>query len=576
MIKTIIQLIVVSCAFKACLASGERDSNRLNQQIDQLFNRVISKDAAGCATGIFEGGEISYQGYFGMANTALKKKINATTQFRLASNSKQFTASIIALLAEKMLLSLDTPLSKYFPKFPSYANSITLLDLIQHTSGLRDYFVLSELAGIHPSESFSKDYALRILSKQKSTDFLPDSAFSYSNSGYILLEEIVERVTHKSFREVANELIFKPLSMSHSFFDDKSSPRSRNIAMGYLPDNNPYESTMDMGGAGGMVSTISDLAKWDNYFYQDLLSKHNPIIETLVTPGKLNTGVKHHYAFGLEILHHGPFEMQYHGGEMEGALTEFIRIPKKRLSIALLCNRSDIDSFALAMKLLNLKLPIAPKLALKHQLKELAYQSKFKDNAIDTQQYSGHYWDQSNFEPSQIIANNQELNLINSNGRSQKLLATALHQFKITNVPYKAMVYFSQLSSPMWNLKIDFDEGQLIRNLTQYKPADYSKNQLTSFIGDFYSEELDISYTVSLEDEQLQLSFAKLNNLNLSALMDNKFSYTAFYDTNTISFMHDSEKNVIGFVLDSPRAKGIYFQLTSRSAMPLAKPKKHI
>lgn len=146
--------------------------------------------------------------------------ITSKSVFYIASTSKQFTAASIVLLAQRGDISLDDDIRKYVPKIPQYERPITVRHLIHHISGLRDYFDLLSLAGGSFEESFSNEDGIEILSRQKAANFPPGEQHLYSNSGYMLLAEIVKRASGKSLREFAEVNIFRPFNMRDTFFDD--------------------------------------------------------------------------------------------------------------------------------------------------------------------------------------------------------------------------------------------------------------------------------------------------------------------------------------------------------------------
>lgn len=172
---------------EASFASG------LKADVDRVFAAWDKADSPGCALGIVHEGKLVYQKGYGQANLEQNIPINPSTVFYIASTSKQFTATSIALLAKQNKVSLDDDIRKYLPELPEYDSRITIRHLIHHTSGIPDYLELLGLAGERLDDVHGEEEILELLSRQKSLSFKPGDQFLYSNSGYFLLGVIVKR-----------------------------------------------------------------------------------------------------------------------------------------------------------------------------------------------------------------------------------------------------------------------------------------------------------------------------------------------------------------------------------------------
>lgn len=227
---------------------------------------VSSKKTAGVAVGVVRGGQLVFNRSYGVANVELNASMNASTVFRLASVTKQFTATSVLLLAEQHKLSLDDKLAKYYPDFPR-GDKVTLRHLLNHTSGIRDYAeVLSEdLGRLQPT---GPEFVKRIA--QLGYDFEPGTMWNYSNSGYFLLGQIIEKVSGASFADFMRANIFERLGMNQTAVDDEAQVVPFR-ASGYMPSkdapsgyvNAPFISMAVVYAAGATHSTVADLAKWN-------------------------------------------------------------------------------------------------------------------------------------------------------------------------------------------------------------------------------------------------------------------------------------------------------------------------
>src|SRR5215218_5782269 len=215
--------LVVTASLIGTSAFGQLP-NAVAKRVDGVFARFDRPDMPGCALGIYQNGAIAYSKGFGSAHLEYGVPITPTTPFISGSVAKQFTAAAIALLVEQGRLSLDDDVRKYIPELPDYGARITVDHLVHHTSGLRDFWALVQVAGMRYDDGYTSGDVIRLAARQKKLNFPPGTAYDYSNTGYIALGIIVRRVTGKPLREFAAEQIFGPLGMTSSHYDDDRRP----------------------------------------------------------------------------------------------------------------------------------------------------------------------------------------------------------------------------------------------------------------------------------------------------------------------------------------------------------------
>ena len=315
-----------------------------SQSIDSIFTEWNKTDVPGCALGIIRDGKLIYAKGYGMANMEYDIPNSASSVFRIGSTSKQFTAASIVLLAEKDKLSLDDNLKSLFPDFPEYAEKITIRHLLNHTSGIRDYLQISYLKGLGDDDYYTDGDVMNWLTNQSDLNFNPGEEFLYSNSGYWLLGQIVKKVSGKNMADFAHEEIFGPLAMNNTHFHNDHTQIVKNRASGYVPSGNDgYKismTTLDMIGDGGIFTTINDIKKWDDSYYNsNVLSKR--FWDMMTQQGILNSGEVIDYASGLDIGEYKGLKTIRHGGAFVGFRAELLRFPEQRLSIAIFANRGD-------------------------------------------------------------------------------------------------------------------------------------------------------------------------------------------------------------------------------------------
>jgi CubicO group peptidase (beta-lactamase class C family) len=310
------------------------------QKIDGIFGRW-TKDSPGCVVGVAEKGKSQLVKAYGMANLESRATNGADTIFDAGSTSKQFTAFAIALLARDGKLSLDDPVQRYLPELPDYGSPLTIRHLLHHTSGLRDWDYIIYLKGVarfrHP---YRNSDVLTISARQKALNFTPGSNFSYSNTNYDLAALIVERVSGMKFPQFTRERIFGPLGMTNTSWRDDHTRIIRGRAQAYTLGGDGYHLSMPLHetvGAGGLLTTVRDLLKWNDNFIRPIVGD-SALLAEMITPSVLPGGIEHHYAFGISIGRHMGSPVLSHGGATGGYRSALLRYPNQQLSVALLCN----------------------------------------------------------------------------------------------------------------------------------------------------------------------------------------------------------------------------------------------
>ncbi len=381
-------LILAGLAGRSPVAAAS-DLEDKAARVDALFSGLVGEHSPGCAVGVIENGQFVFQKGYGLANLAHDIPITATTKFRLASTSKQFTAAAIAILVRQGRVSLDDDIRKYLPELPDYGEKVTVANLVHHTSGLPDeykdlgfrleewpdyyreygdFFTRNEWFG--REEFLSNSTYLKRITSISKLKFKPGSRYEYNNPGYFLLGQIVERVSGMTLRRFADASIFGPLGMNDSFFNDRGVEVVPNGADGYLtlPDGRVlvYNTDLNMVGEDGVYTTLEDFLRWDSNFYANVLNDSDPgLIELMTTPDtfvrrdgpadRLVHGSR--YAFGLQIRDDGPRTVHFHSGWYVGFRSHARRYPQMRFSVVLLCNTPQLEPWELAGRITGIFKP---------------------------------------------------------------------------------------------------------------------------------------------------------------------------------------------------------------------------
>ena len=328
--------------------------------VDRVFASYDKLESPGCALGVIRDGAFVYRKAYGAASLELGVPLSSASVFYMGSVSKQFTAASVVLAAEQGSLSLDDDVRKYIPQLPDYGHVITLREMLHHTSGLRDFLTLLDLAGRDAASIHSEAEVIDLIAHQKGLNNEPGTAFVYSNTNYFLLGVVIRRATGKSLAEFAAEHIFRPLGMVHTrYYDDHSLVLpGRAAAYDTGPDGKflvDWSTEFDIVGAGGLTSTVDDMLLWDRNFYDNKLGK-GTLVQELLTPGLLNSGKKISYALGLELGSYRGEPIVEHSGALYGYRTGILRFPDQRFSVVSLCNLSSANVTALMRKVADVYL----------------------------------------------------------------------------------------------------------------------------------------------------------------------------------------------------------------------------
>ncbi len=315
---------------------------KMEAAVDEVFEDLTAPGSPGCALGVYREGHMIYAKGYGLANVEDDVAITPKSVFDIGSTSKQFTAASILLLEKQGKLSVSDDVRKYLPELPDYGKKITILHLLNHTSGLRDYLTLMELAGINTDSVTTDDDALALIARQRAVNFAPGSEWLYSNTGFFLLSVIVKRVSGKTLREFAAENIFTPLGMTHTQYRDDHTSLIADRAMAYSADEKKGGYTLNVSyfeqtGDGAVHTSVEDLLKWDQNFYTGTVGGKIFLAE-LQEHGKLNNGRVLEYAKGLTVAEYRGLHTVRHGGAWGGYRAELLRFPDQHFSVACLCN----------------------------------------------------------------------------------------------------------------------------------------------------------------------------------------------------------------------------------------------
>lgn len=526
-------------------------------EIDKIFSDWNKPNVPGCALGVMKDGKLIYSRGYGVANFEYNIPISDSSVFRIGSTSKQFTAACIILLAQQGKLDLDNTLDKYYPDFPDYAKKITIRHLLHHTSGIRDYLMVSLLKGIRDDDYYTDKELMSWMINQSDLNFEPGEEHLYSNTGYWLLGQIVNKAAGMSMAEYAKKEIFKPLGMTNTHFHDDHTLIVKNRAIGYTPGDNDdykiYTTTLDIIGDGGIFTTVRDVKKWDDAFYNSkVLNKE--FWEMMTKSGKLNNGDTIDYACGLLVTQYKGLKEIRHGGAFVGYRAEIVRFPEQNLSVVVLANREDADPTRKAHKVVDVLLKDKLKVDKKTiDTEESEPVVEENTTVYDLSQLVGNYEIQPGLQMNMSIKEGSLHVLQQWNGSEYNIARTVGNTYQIPNVTSLSFTFSDLQEDQTQSLKIiQNGEATVCKRKNE---VDKTLIKTADYIGDYYSKELDVTYHVTAKGEGLLVSIKDNEPMELE--LYDKDQYTSM--VGLFRFQRAGEK-LTGFQLDAGRVKNLKFE----------------
>jgi CubicO group peptidase (beta-lactamase class C family) len=540
--------------------------------VDAIFAPWMRNDGPGCAVGVTRAGKLIFTKGYGMANLEHGIPITPETVFPIGSNSKQFTATVTALLAEDGKLDVDADVRTYLPELPAYGAPLTARQLVHHTGGLRDYQALRYLSGV-PPERVEPREVLALLLRQRGLQHPPGARYEYDNSGYVLQRFLVERVTGKSLPEVAQEKIFGPLGMTHTRWIEDHVSIVPGRATAYDGDRERgfrAAYSHPIVGSGGVLTTVGDLTRWDANWYDNRLGRGGPrLVEQLTAPGALADGTKLDYAWGLFLDEHRGRRIVWTGGTGPGYVADMVRFPAEKLSVFCLCN-GVIDSRWLSRRVADVFLDDAP-------ASPLAAATPATARGNDSMVGSGAT---SSARAPFVLP---EATLAALVGRYRNLETGTIWELRRdgsrvvktggrADVPLTPVAADALESGPDWGWRVTFEPphaGAVPRlhrfengeEIARYDrlPEPLSASALAPYAGRFASDELQATYSLEVSGGALELHTPVQPNGPLLYLGGDSFVLPGEWFDVRFDFTRSTGGGVDGFGVDAGTASGIRF-----------------
>ena len=529
------------------------------RQADQLLIPFTGDSVPGASVGVMRDGRLIFSRVCGMADLSYGVPFTVETPCNIGSVSKQFTAYAILMLEQQGKLSIDDDVRTYIPELPDLGKVVRLRNLLNHTNGYREVYNLLPMTGWTGEDQLRREDVIEMLQRQKQLEAPPGEVFSYCNSGYILLADIVERVTGEKFPDWMEENVFQPLGMSGTMI--RSDPRTiiPGAAQGYSLDSTGYKIAGDLYasyGASAIYTTVEDLNRWLENFNIPHLGGPD-LVTRLVTPDTLNNGDTMSYAKGIALGEFRGLKTYSHNGADIAHRAMLVYFPEIDAGVATLSNFAGFPATAIAYDLAELFF----KDDLEPEKEEKATASgtdsvhvKVPERLLEA--YAGRY----RFEGIGLVATYSL--------EEGKLMAKAEGQPTLELIPSSDSVFTYKGVDANLTFHLDangkvtgatHNQGGGSFHLVPVEPFEPGPKALSEFAGTYLCNELETIYTLVVEDSTLVVKIINTDDIKLHPMEEDAFTSEVFY-LNELKFSRDPRGRVTGFEASNGRAKGIRFE----------------
>lgn len=532
--------------FSTTLVFGQT-KNRQLQMAESLCASLIQKNGPGLAISVVQNGQTLYEHQQGYANLENRIPITDSSIFLVGSISKQFTAFSILLLEAEGKVSLEDDISKYLPELSGKNFKITLRQLANHTSGYRESYDLNAMRGMGEEHHLSnQEDVVELLLQQNDLNFTPGDRFQYCNSGYVLLAEIVSRVSEMPFEMFVKTRIFDPLGMKDSFFLSNGSKVIYNKAESYYFDGDAYHRmpmNRSVMGSTGLYTTSRDLSIWAENFENTRVGSQD-IVAKMTANGILNSGEKIPYGLGIETKKYKGLNVVFHGGGDVGYRAYLLKVPELNFSVVVTGNFEAFNPLDIAYGMIDV--------FLKEEISEPMETPLPVYSTEELERYTGQY----QIFPGlfiQILAERDTL-FFQPFGSTDKaeLPMIGEHEFEF---PYaaKSKIVFSD-NGLKWHFSDFYYPGKRV----ELNVPTAEEMNLEAYVGTFTSEEIGTQYSFVVRDGELIAEHAINPEITLIPIGKDVFITNEFY-LGKIVFKRSANGTIEGCEISGQTAYAVEF-----------------
>ncbi len=522
--------------------------------VDAIMKEWVTPDSPGAGVAIIEKGKVVFEKGYGLANLEYGVPVKPETVFHVASVSKQFTAMAVVLLEAEGKLSIDDDIHKVLPELPDYGAKITIRNLLQHTSGIRDQWQTLALAGWNLQDVITQDQILRLLFRQKELNFPPGSMHNYSNGGFTLLAEIVTRVSGKPFPQFCAERIFVPLGMAHTHFHQDLTQLVPGRAYSYNKSGSGYAAAplnYANVGATSLFTTAGDLVEWLDNFRSGKVG--GPAAVALLQEScVLKDGKKIDYGLGVALGDYRGLHTISHGGADAGYRSEVLWFPGQQWGVAVVGNQGDFNPYAVARAVAAVCLydqmsPVEAKPATVDR-KFITLEPK------ELEKFVGNYPLPQIGQSIQLVVENGKLWAAGPIKPPLELRPIGPAQFYLREL--QAEIEF--LPQGAAGMRVKITQPGAVNEGERGASAGPVESDLSQYVGSYWSEELETQYTLFVRDGKLRGVHAHHGEFALSPTIRDQFSSELWFAPE-VKYFRDAAGKIAGLTLGGGRVTAVKF-----------------
>jgi len=502
-------------------------SAAVEHQIDSIFRSY--ENIPGCAIAVIKNGKTLLQKGYGLAN--------------LEYVAKQITAACVFLLEKEGKLNLDDPIQKFLPEFPQYEEGkLAIHHLTYQTSGIRSYLAILYSQNKYFGDQIDNEEAFKLIKKQRNLNYGPGTRQDLSNSNYVLLAEIIRKVSGKSLADYAQEKLFDPLEMNNSIFLENPNTLITNRAIAYQGSEEGFSINHffnpSVVGDGGFYCTLEDAIKWSKNLSSGMVGGKNLITE-MITPGTLSSGSQTMYGGGLFRQNH--YDIQglptvRHSGQWAGFQSLYYQFLNEDTSFIILSNNSNTNVWGLLDQLTPFFLGDEIARAqnaitstdTSNSLQEIELSEKEK------QEFAGDFYDVINGNLRNIrLENGRLLYRPQPDRPGSPLLVVAPKELVFEAAPFIRLTYGKYFNDMALTIN-----DQQPTHFKRYQNQTYKEGELMAYEKSFYNKDLDVVYQVKSVENQLQIlingeELVALSPFSKDMFRDEHFGYITFHRDST-------------------------------------------
>lgn len=524
-------------------------------KVDQMMAEY-SGEVPGAAVMVLQDGNILLKRSYGMANLAYDLKMHDETVHNIGSTSKQFLTFGLLLLQEQGKLFLDEDVRVYIPELPEFDHTVTLRHLVNHTSGYREFLNLMAMTGQNMSQDISQEKVIELVQNQPELQNEPGAEFNYNNTGYVLMTEVIERVTETDFPTWMKKNVFEPIGMTHTVVRNSPYQIVENRSVGYTySEDGGFREVTDLGGAagaGGIHSTMGDLKKWIENLLEPTVGTEKMVTE-MSTSFKLNSGNETGYGLGLFVEEYKGLKRIQHGGADVAHRSMLMVFPEINGAVVTQSNFSNFDG-NIANKIADVYFSAYLQ---ENESEETPDEgmAAFEYDPEDFQSLTGRY--ELSIMPGFVLTFDRDGDRLYTQATNQpevNITATSDSTFSLVGV--NASVTFHRNEDGTADSLTLHQNGNHLAKKIEYEP---SFEELRSYEGRYFSEEIDTIYDIVMEDSSLTMkTFLIKDSMPLEATTEDTFS--SGFPIAEVKFIRNEAGNITGFEASNGRTRGVFFR----------------